>query len=212
MTAPASDSPRRSALAQSRSRRSREALLDAALRLWAAAESPAEIESVTVEQIAATAGLTRRSFYVHFAGKTDVLLALNADTDTAMAEAARATVRAGGTVDQALERAVAVLAEHSRRWPRALAAQILAEYHRDPAAMRETSEFRRQLPALFRAAKRRGELPPGARPEQLAALTAAVFQSATQAWAEGRSRRLRDNLDYGLEVLLAGARTANRSS
>lgn len=193
----------RAAPSRDRSRRSREALVEAALTLCAQAE---DVEAVTVEQIAEAAGLTRRSFYSHFTGKQDVLLELNRTTDDAMADLAAEALDAGTSIDATLARVVAELDKRSRRLPRQVQAQIVAEYHRDPALMRERSAFRQLLPQLFEQARTRGELPAGADPERLARLAAAILQSSTQAWAEGRTRSLRADLDYGFRVLLSGAR------
>jgi hypothetical protein len=72
--------------------------------------------------------------------------------------------------------------------------------------MRERSSFRQLLPKLFEEARTRGELPPCVDAEQIAALAAAVIYSACEAWADGRSPGLLDDLQYGLRVLLAGVR------
>ena len=72
--------------------------------------------------------------------------------------------------------------------------------------MRERSTFRRVLPGLFDDARVRGDLPAHVDPERIAALTAAILYSACEAWADGRSADLLDDLEYGLRVLLAGVR------
>lgn len=206
MTTPATAGPRRSILAQDRSRRTREALVDAALALWTERGFDAGFDSTTVEEIARAAGVTKGTFYFHFARKVDVLLEMNTATDQAMAEAARDAVAAGAPVDVAVQRALAVQAERTERMPRAALAQILREYHNSPVLARERSEFRTLLPGLLRAARDRGELPAGADPERLANLIAALLLSASAAWAEGRTARLGAELAYSADVLFAGVR------
>ena len=198
--------PRRSILAQDRSRRTREALVDAAFALWTERGFDAGFDSTTVEEIARAAGVTKGTFYFHVARKVDVLLEVNAVIDHAMAAEAREAVASGATIDVAVQRALAVQAERTERLPREALAQILREYHRSPVLARERSEFRTQLPALLEAARDDGELPTGCDPERLANLVAAVILSASAAWAEGRTARLGPELAYSAGVLFAGVR------
>ncbi len=202
--------PRRSILAQDRSRRTRTALVDAALGLWDQRGYEAGFEATTVEEIVRAAGVTKGTFYFHFASKVDILLQRNAATEEAMAEEALRSVGAGDPLDVALTRAAAVLAEQSQQHPRAALAHIVREFHRDPTLMREHSTFRRLLPSLFDDARARGDLPAHVDPERIAALTAAILYSACEAWADGRSADLLDDLEYGLRVLLAGVRAEGR--
>jgi AcrR family transcriptional regulator len=200
--------PRRSILAQDRSRRTRNALIDAATVLWDERGYEAGFDATTVEEIVRAAGVTKGTFYFHFANKVDILLEMNATTEEAMAEETLRSIEAGETLDVALGRAAAVLAEQSQQRPRAVFAHILREFHRDPSLMRERSTFRRLLPRLFEEVRARGDLPPHVDPERIAALTAAIIYSACEAWADGRSLALLDDLQYGLRVLLAGVRVA----
>jgi AcrR family transcriptional regulator len=198
--------PRRSILAQDRSRRTRDALIDAATHLWSERGYETGFDTTTVEEIARAAGVTKGTFYFHFAGKVDVLLQMNAEAEEAMADEARRAVGAGDGLDVALRRAAAVLDEQSRRRPRAALGHVLREYHRDPRLTRERSAFRQLLPALFEGARAGGDLPPGCDPERIAVLAAAIIYSACEAWADGRSPCLLDDLLYGLGVLMAGVR------
>jgi AcrR family transcriptional regulator len=197
---------RRSILAQDRSRRTRDALMDAATALWNERGSQAGYDATTIEDIVRAAGVTKGTFYFHFASKIDILLQINAATEASMAQEAIHAMEAGNVLDVALQRAAVVLADESQQRPRAAFALILREYHRDPALMRERSSFRQLLPKLFEEARTRGELPPCVDAEQIAALAAAVIYSACEAWADGRSPGLLDDLQYGLRVLLAGVR------
>jgi AcrR family transcriptional regulator len=203
-----SSGPRRSILAQDRSRRTRNALIDAGLGLWDKRGYEAGFDATTVEEIARAAGVTKGTFYFHFASKVDILLQQNAATEEAMAEEARRSLDAGDSLDVALERAAMVLAEQSHQHPRAALAHIVREFHRDPTLMRERSTFRQLLPRLFEEARVRGDLPAHADPERISALTAAIVYSVCEAWADGRSAGLLDDLEYGLRVLLAGVRAA----
>ncbi|MFA5884676.1 MAG: helix-turn-helix domain-containing protein [Acidimicrobiia bacterium] len=206
MTAPAelAAGPRRSILAQDRSRRTREALVDAAFALWTERGFETGFEATTVEEIARAAGVTKGTFYFHFARKVDVLLDMNAAIDQAMTAEMLTAVDAGEPIDVAVARALAVLAERTERMPRAALAQILREYHSSPVLARERSAFRTTLPALFAAARARTELPHDADPERLANLVAAIILVSCAAWAEDRAAQLAPELHYAAGVLFAG--------
>ncbi len=84
------DGPRRSSLVQERSRRTRRELVNAAVKLWTERGFESGVESTTVEEIARAAGVTKGTFYFHFAHKEDVLLEMsNAAGDAAMDVARR---------------------------------------------------------------------------------------------------------------------------
>jgi AcrR family transcriptional regulator len=196
--------PRRSILAQHRSRRTREALVDAALALWTERGFETGIETTTVEEIARAAGVTKGTFYFHFARKVDVLLEMNAVIDHAMTVEVLRAVEVGEPIDVAVSSALAVMADRTEQVPREALAQILREYHRSPVLARERSEFRTVLPKLFADAQSRHEIPLGADPDRLANLVAAIILSACDTWADGRSAHLGPDLQYAASVLFAG--------
>ena len=80
----ATSGPRRSGLVQERSRRTRRALVDAALALWTERGFDDGIDDTTVEEIAQAAGVTKGTFYFHFAHKEDILLEIGWGTSEAM--------------------------------------------------------------------------------------------------------------------------------
>src|ERR1700710_1277713 len=99
-SAPLPEGPRRSALLQERSRRTRRALVKAALRLWSARGYERGIEETTVEEIAAAAGVTKGTFYFHFARKEDILRELGWGASAAvLADARSAMVEDQPTVE-----------------------------------------------------------------------------------------------------------------
>ena len=201
--------PRRSILAQDRSRRTREGLIDAAFALWTERGFETGFETTTVEEIARAAGVSKGTFYFHFARKVDVLLEMNAAIDLAMTAATRDAVAAGESVDVAVVRALEEMAARTEQMPRAALGQILREYHTSPVLARERSPFRTRLPALFADAQRRGDLPATPDPERLADLVAAIILAACAAWAEGRTDRLAPQLTYAARVLFAGVRAVD---
>nr|MDT0665246.1 helix-turn-helix domain-containing protein [Micromonospora sp. DSM 115978] len=66
--------PRRSALLQTRSRDTRRRLIRAALELWNERGFENAFEETTAEEIARAAGVSKGTFYFHFAHKEDILL------------------------------------------------------------------------------------------------------------------------------------------
>src|SRR6476659_8146623 len=162
------DGPRRSSLVQERSRRTRQELVNAAVKLWSERGFENGVETTTVEEIARAAGVTKGTFYFHFAHKEDVLLEMsNTAGDAAMAEAYRAA-EDGQPIDQTIQRAFAVMARRTERMPRAAIARTLREFYKHPTTSREHSATRQVFPDLLEAAQQRGELPPDANTLEIA--------------------------------------------
>src|ERR1700756_2358420 len=88
--------PRRTALAQDRSKQTRRRLVRAALALWTERGFNRGVEETTVEEIARAAGVTKGTFYFHFAHKEDILLELGWGTAEVLYEEA-VDKRAAGT-------------------------------------------------------------------------------------------------------------------
>ena len=88
------DGPRRSSLVQERSRRTRQELVNAAVKLWTERGFEHGVENTTVEEIARAAGVTKGTFYFHFAHKEDVLLEMSLTTSDAVSDVARRVGRA----------------------------------------------------------------------------------------------------------------------
>src|SRR5262245_12554800 len=83
--------PHRSGLVQERSRRTRQQLVNAAVQRWTERGFEKGIEETTVEEIVQAAGVTKGTFYFHFAHKEDILLEVGWGTSEAMfKEATRA--------------------------------------------------------------------------------------------------------------------------
>src|SRR5438045_8776656 len=89
------EGPRRSSLVQERSRRTRQQLVNAAVKLWTERGFENGVETTTVEEIARAAGVTKGTFYFHFAHKEDVLLEMSIRTGDATTEHAQRAADAG---------------------------------------------------------------------------------------------------------------------
>ena len=87
--------PRRSGLLQQRSRDTRRQLVRAALALWTERGFEHGIEDTTAEEIARAAGVTKGTFYFHFAHKEDILLEIGFGVAEAMLADAQTQMRQG---------------------------------------------------------------------------------------------------------------------
>ncbi len=200
------DGPRRSSLVQERSRRTRQDLVNAAVTLWTERGFETGVETTTVEEIARAAGVTKGTFYFHFAHKEDVLLEMsNTAGDAAIAVANRA-VEEGDPIDQTVQRAFAEMARRTERMPRAAIARTLGEFYKHPTRSREHSVTREVFPTLFESARVRGELPVDVDPVELADMLNALMITAVEGWVHGAYPELAPVLAYRVRVLFAGVR------
>jgi AcrR family transcriptional regulator len=205
------DGPRRSSLVQERSRRTRQELVNAAVKLWSERGFENGVETTTVEEIARAAGVTKGTFYFHFAHKEDVLLEMsNTAGDDAM-EAAKASAAAGDSIDVVVQDAFAEMARRTERMPRAAIARTLREFYKHPTTSREHSATRQVFPGLLEAAQQRGELPPDADTLEIADMLNALMITAVEGWVHGVYPKLAPELAYRVRVLFAGVRSVHAS-
>ena len=200
------DGPRRSSLVQERSRRTRRELVNAAVKLWTERGFESGVETTTVEEIARAAGVTKGTFYFHFAHKEDVLLEMSNAAGDASMEVARRSAEAGDAIDEIIQRAFAETARRTERMPRAAIARTLAEFYKHPTRSRDHNVTREVFPDLFQSAQQRGELPADVDPVEVADMLNALMITAVEGWVHGAYPRLAPVLAYRARVLLAGVR------
>jgi AcrR family transcriptional regulator len=205
------DGPRRSSLVQERSRRTRRELVNAAVKLWAERGFENGVEATTVEEIARAAGVTKGTFYFHFAHKEDVLLEMSITTSDAVVQVADAAVAAGDTIDEIVQQAFAEMARRTERMPRAAIARTLGEFYKHPTRIGEHNITRQVFPGLLQAAQERGELPPDADPLDVADMLNALMITAVEGWVHGAYPKLAPELAYRVRVLFAGVRAEHAS-
>ena len=123
------------------------------MQLWTERGFENGVETTTVEEIARAAGVTKGTFYFHFAHKEDVLLEMSLTTSAAMAEDAEAPADLRCTIDESCCR-------RSRRWPaarnglpRAAIGRTIREFYKYPDRVRDLSMTRDQFPGFFRKAQ-----------------------------------------------------------
>ena len=205
------EGPRRSSLVQERSRRTRRELVNAAVKLWTERGFENGVETTTVEEIARAAGVTKGTFYFHFAHKEDVLLEMSITTSDAVVQVADAAVAAGDTIDEIVQQAFAEMARRTERMPRAAIARTLGEFYKHPTRIGEHNITRQVFPGLLQAAQERGELPPDADPLDVADMLNALMITAVEGWVHGAYPKLAPELAYRVRVLFAGVRAEHAS-
>jgi AcrR family transcriptional regulator len=200
------DGPRRSSLAQARSRRTRQKLVNAAVKLWTERGFENGPETTTVEEIARAAGVTKGTFYFHFAHKEDVLLEMSITTSAAMAEVAERAGASGARIDDVVLEAFNEMARRTERMPRAAIARTIRAFYKYPDRVRDLSMTRQVFPGLFKQAQARGELPAGVDPVDLADMFNALMITAVEGWVHGDHDALGPEMAYRTRVLFAGVR------
>ena len=205
------DGPRRSSLVQERSRRTRQELVNAAVKLWTERGFEHGVENTTVEEIARAAGVTKGTFYFHFAHKEDVLLEMSLTTSDAVSDVARRAAERGASIDDIVLQAFTEMARRTERLPRAAIARTIREFYKYPTRARELSMTRRVWPELLGEAQERGELPADIDAADLSDMMNALMITAVEGWVHGAHDALAPELAYRMRVLLAGVRAVHDS-
>src|SRR5713101_3194691 len=154
--------PRRSALLQDRSIRTREQLIDAALKLWSERGFETGVEDTTIDEIVQAAGFTKGTFYFHFAHKEDILLELGYDTAGVVVEEAKRCVAGEKPLDASMTRVIGVLSRQMSSTPPAAVGRSVSELRRRPPDKlpQGRPSIADGFELLYQSAMDRGELVP----------------------------------------------------
>jgi AcrR family transcriptional regulator len=205
-----STGPRRSGLVQERSRRTRQQLVNAAVRLWNERGFEHGVEETTVEEIVQAAGVTKGTFYFHFAHKEDILLEVGWGTSEAMFKEATRALDTDRSIDDILNELLDSLARRITSTPRAAVARTLAEFYRRPNRGEDvTGEhfgFWRSFSTVFARAQETGEIPAIAPPRVLGDMLHSLSVGAIYAWTSDEESDLASGLRLRAALLLAGIR------
>jgi AcrR family transcriptional regulator len=211
-----SSGPRRSGLVQERSRRTRQQLVDAAVQLWTERGYETGIEETTVEEIVQAAGVTKGTFYFHFAHKEDILLEVGWGTSEAMFKDATKALACDRSVDDVLDELLGLLARRISRTPRAAVARTLAEFYRRPEVGRDPAGahfgFQRSFAVVFAHAQETGQLPPVTDARSLGEMLASLTVGAIHGWVSNMEPDLAAALRLRAVLLLAGVRNVAPST
>ena len=131
--------------------------------LWTERGFEQGVEETTVEEIVQAAGVTKGTFYFHFAHKEDILLEVGWGTSEALFKDATKALAADRSVDDVLDELLVLLARRISATPRAAVARTLAEFYRRPDQGRELAGehfgFQRSFAVVFFHAQETGQLP-----------------------------------------------------
>jgi AcrR family transcriptional regulator len=208
--------PRRSGLVQERSRRTRQQLVNAALQLWTERGFENGLEETTVEEIVQAAGVTKGTFYFHFAHKEDILLEVGWGTSEALFKDATKALASDRPVDAVLDDLLRALARRITATPRAAVARTLAEFYRRPQPDRDPSGehfgFQRSFAVVLFHAQETGQLPDSTDARSLGEMLASLVVGAIYAWISETETDLAEALRYRGALLLAGVRHAETAT
>jgi AcrR family transcriptional regulator len=177
--------------------------------LWTERGFDHGVEETTVEEIAKAAGVTKGTFYFHFAHKEDILLELGWGTAEALYEEA---IRGAATRRPGLALARQLLGSLARRVesvPPAAVERAVTGFYASaaPRPVPGRRDLHHGLAVALDAARAQGELPETADSDELARILAALAMDAILRWAQGERRRLRPRLQQRAEIIFAGARS-----
>jgi AcrR family transcriptional regulator len=216
-----SENPRRSVLAQERSRSTRRAIVRAALDLWSERGYEAGFDETTTEEIAARAGVAKTTFYFHFARKDDVLSEVGWLTASLLYEDALRLVLLPEPIEVILERLMDNLSRRVQREPRIAMRRILRAQGQssEPAAPaggpdtdREHRGLRRAFVLILAHAQDCGELPRIISAVALGEMLTSLVMDALRDWSIHDDVDLEGALARCCAVLLAGARHVQLSN
>ncbi|PXW28779.1 UNVERIFIED_CONTAM: TetR family transcriptional regulator [Williamsia faeni] len=199
---------RRATLVNTRSQETRRALTRAALRLWSEGDFDAAYEASTVADIAQAAGVSKGSFYFHFANKEAILLEMGSATIRAMIDQIDAGTAGDVPLHTLSEQVMTSMARRTVRAPRvaAVRSSTLGFPTRALVGTPENPRLNVAFESLLRYGIKRGELSAQIDAEEGAAMLTAVTMEAIARWGSGDrpASWLRQTLLDRVAVILHG--------
>jgi AcrR family transcriptional regulator len=206
-----SKGPKRSLLAQERSRDTRQAIIRAALELWRERDHGAGPDDPTAEEIADRAGVSKATFYLHFARKDDILVETAWATTKVFYEDALQALLAGGPVEDILDDVTVRLCRRIQNVPQLVLRRMLRAQHpvQQPSRRPDDAEhfgFDRGFALILLQAQQSGDLPQTLPAATLGGMFEAMTYESMREWAYDEDDDLLALLRTRFAVLLAGAR------
>jgi AcrR family transcriptional regulator len=198
--------PRRAGLSQERSRLTRQQLVRAALAIWTERGFERGVEETTVEEIVSAAGVTKGTFYFHFARKEVILLEMGWETAAVVNAEAERCLDAERDLDDSVNRVIRALARHVEAAPPAAVARAVTEFRRladTELVGRGRADFGTGIEALMARGRATGRLPETTDTAELAQVLRALWMDSILDWAAGHSA-LTPALRRRTAVVLAG--------
>jgi len=197
---------RRSGLQQERSRQTRQRLVRAALELWTERSFENGIEETTVEEIVKVAGVTKGTFYFHFARKEEILLEMGWETAEIVNAEAEKCIRADRTLEETLAPLLSVITSPIRAAPPAAVARSVSEFRRRPNSELSAGGrhgFSSGFESVFAHAQETGELPEDVPASEMAKILTALVMDSILEWTDARTD-LKEGLRLRTAILVAG--------
>ncbi|HEY3880227.1 MAG TPA: helix-turn-helix domain-containing protein [Trebonia sp.] len=203
-------SRRRAGLTQERSRDTRRRLVRTAMRLWNERGFETGIEDTTVDEIVQAAGVTKGTFYFHFAHKEEILLELGYQTAALLAEEAMRCATANRTVDESLKRVTNALVASVKAASPAAVGRAISEFLRPRRPGDQlpnlTPSFAEALEIVFTRAQEEGEVTDKVDPSEMAQIVEALYLDSLREWSQGKLKHLNPALQRRTAIVLAGLR------
>jgi AcrR family transcriptional regulator len=202
----------RAALVNARSRETRLALTRAALRLWSEGDFDKAYEASTAADIAQAAGVSKGTFYFHFANKEAILVEMSSATIQAMIDQVEAGTERDISLRSLSEQVMDSMARRVVRTPKAAAlrAGTLGFAGRATEGPVASPRLSVAFESLLRYGRERGELSARIDVEEVAAMLTAVTMEAIIRWGAGDrsaswlSQTLRDRVAVVLRGISDG--------
>jgi len=176
------------------------------MRLWTERGFETGIEDTTVDEIVAAAGVTKGTFYFHFAHKEEILLELGYQTASLLYEEAARCVKARRSIDESLRKVTNTLAASVKAAPPAAVGRAMSEFLRPRRPGDEPLSFAQALEMLFVRAREEGEVTDQVDPAEMAQIVEALYTDCLMEWSQGRLKRLNPALQRRTAIVLAGLR------
>ena len=209
-TSPSVPPRRRAGLTQERSRDTRRRLVRTAMRLWAERGFETGIEDTTIDEIVQAAGVTKGTFYFHFAHKEEILLELGYQTAALLCEEATRCIDAKRSIEDSLRRVTSALVASVKAAPPAAVGRAMAEFQRPRRPGDElpssNPSFAQALEMLFARAREEGEVTDKVDPAEMAQIVEALYVESLREWSQGRLKHLNAALQRRATIVLAGLR------
>ncbi len=160
-----------------------------------------------MDEIVQAAGVTKGTFYFHFAHKEDILLELGWGTAEALYAQAESAVASGASGLAVLRRLLNSLARRSESIPRAAVRKAVSGFysHGLPSA-RERYGIQDAFRLALEAARDSGELPETTDVEEVAGVMGALAMDALYRWSHSDRGKLRPVLHRRAAVVIDGVR------
>jgi AcrR family transcriptional regulator len=204
----------RATLENSRSRETRLALIRAASQLWGEGNFNEAFDATTTGDIAEAAGVSKGTFYFHFANKEAIVIEMGSTTIQAMIDYIHIGSQRGVSLDSLADQTMKLMARRIASGPRAAASRAAALGN-----MTEVAGASPRLDAAFegllRYGKERHELGPHIDVEDAAAMMTVVTMDAIKHWGQGDqpTQWLARTLQHRVAVILRGIeQSPSRSS